>query len=430
MVELIGKHPPIDVTKSPSASPLGIELDDASVADGSNEKEAAARMQVICQFARESLLSYVKKDVNLTVYPGSIAVPADLFAPRLLSSQSPIHNDESEEDVTQKKLQPARKSKSKKTAPVSKAKKATPAPSRRSSKKLKARSAPPRSTDDEVDVIDGNKDLLSPAESPSSSLPVSSATKGDESSVFGDDGPLFSPASSPVRSDTADFANGLDVSPIVQAETPVKRSRKETQKHVSGPASKTADRKRKSNDVEHLDEFPSPFGSEGPAFLSSQGSTKEKVSSNKAKKRKSTPTPAGTSTTGTGKKSSSQKSKATPVSIDNKVMVNITNSSGSTKNESAAAKKKKVPKNAMSQGTDDEFDFFISPPKAAVGRSGKSPSLLPEKSTPARKSRAPSKVKVGKGKKVADSSPSTTSPSEPSPPSARRGTRSSARLRT
>eukprot|EP00804_Cyclotella_cryptica_P029241 CCRYP_011675-RB/>CCRYP_011675-RB protein AED:0.01 eAED:0.01 QI:1427/1/1/1/1/0.75/4/248/1365 len=424
MVELIGKHPPIDVSKYSSASSLDIELEDASVAGDSVEKEAAARMQVICQFARESLLSYVKKDVNLTVYPGSIAVPADLFAPRLQSSQSPIHDDDSDEDVPRKRRQQPRKSNSKKSVPASKVKKTAPAPSRGSSEKLNARSAPLPSKDDQL-----NKAMLSPAPSSSNSGSVSPASKGDESSVFGEDGPIFSPAASPLPSDTADFANGLDVSPIAQAETPVKQSSKKTNTRFSGVESKVANKKRKSNDIEPFDEFPSPFDSEGPSFLSSQGSSKEKKSVNNAKKRKSTPTSGGTASTGKEKKPSSQKSKATPVSVDSKVMVNITNTSGPTKKELAVLKKKKSPNNSMSQATDDELDFPISPAKEAVRRSGKSASLLSEKSIPARQARAPSKAKVGKRKKAADSSPSTTSPSEPSP-SARRGTRSSARLRT
>ena len=78
MIEVVGKHPPINVLKPPSEmSSLEIsldgDLDDAESAafhGDIDEKEAAARMKIITQFAREVLLSHVKKDVNLSPYPG------------------------------------------------------------------------------------------------------------------------------------------------------------------------------------------------------------------------------------------------------------------------------------------------------------------------------------------------------------------------
>ena len=73
MVELIGKHPPVNVLKtSVDVSTLGMSLGDEDDADiygnDVDEKEAMARMKIICQFAREVLLSHVKSDHNLTVY--------------------------------------------------------------------------------------------------------------------------------------------------------------------------------------------------------------------------------------------------------------------------------------------------------------------------------------------------------------------------
>ena len=40
---------------------------------------AEAKLRIICSSAREVLLSYVKKDVNLATYPGGIQLPASLF---------------------------------------------------------------------------------------------------------------------------------------------------------------------------------------------------------------------------------------------------------------------------------------------------------------------------------------------------------------
>lgn len=74
MVELIGKHPPVNVLKtSVDVSTLGMSLDDDEddadiYGNDVDEKEAMARMKIICQFAREVLLSHVKSDHNLTVY--------------------------------------------------------------------------------------------------------------------------------------------------------------------------------------------------------------------------------------------------------------------------------------------------------------------------------------------------------------------------
>jgi len=39
----------------------------------------AAKLKTICVVAREVLLSYMKKDVNLTTYPGVIQLSMDLF---------------------------------------------------------------------------------------------------------------------------------------------------------------------------------------------------------------------------------------------------------------------------------------------------------------------------------------------------------------
>jgi hypothetical protein len=81
------------------------------------------------------------------------------------------------------------------------------------------------------------------------------------------------------------------------------------------------------------------------------------------------------------------------VSVESKAMINITNTNSSKK---TAGAKKKI-------RDTDEFDFPHSPPKSTIGRA--------------------------RNKKLAKSSPSTTSPSEPSPFSTRKGNRSSTRVR-
>ena len=396
MVELTAKHPPIDV-KIASNSPLEIDFDETSVNEG-GANEAAARMQVICQFARESLLSYVKKDVNLTVYPGSIALPADLYAPRLRTSQSPMNDEMSEESAERpKKRDSGTKVKSKKTA----------------SKQIPAH---------DEDSVFGDEDRLpSPKTSPVEPTASHPFAKDDDSSVFGADSPVFSPSASPVASDTHDFDKGLDVSPIAQAESPRKPIAKPVvDKKRPSVSSRKVDKKRKTIEVNPFDEFPSPLSNEEPSFLSSQGSSK-KLGGRRSKKSKSTPVTVAHAASSSDKKrsNSSGKSKPTPVSIESKAMVNITNKSEPIR-KSNPSEKKRAQKRVASQSTDDEFDFPHSPPKASSKRvSKKSPSLLSDKAPVARKSRVV-KPKVGKAKKASESSPSTT---DPSSASTRRGTR-------
>jgi hypothetical protein len=132
MVKLVGKHALIDM-KCASNSTLGTDFDEG---DG---KEAAARMQVICRCAHKILLSYVEKDVNVMVCSENIALPADLFAPRLETSQSLINDDTSEDES----LEPLRKRKS---TPKSRSKKTSP-------RKPKACSNPAPAQDDEMERL-------------------------------------------------------------------------------------------------------------------------------------------------------------------------------------------------------------------------------------------------------------------------------------
>jgi hypothetical protein len=116
MIDLIGKHPPINVLKTSASGMSSLEMslnednDDIDFNDLS-EKEVMPLMKIICQFAREVLLSHVKKDVNLTVYPGSIQFPGDLYSRRKPSSTSPVNDyayksEESDESSLTKAKKP------------------------------------------------------------------------------------------------------------------------------------------------------------------------------------------------------------------------------------------------------------------------------------------------------------------------------------
>lgn len=84
MTEVIGNgYMPRDVSglgETPvSLSPeLGNE-DALGGVSSRNTALAAAKLKIICVAAREVLLSFVKKDVNLTPYPGAIQLPSTLF---------------------------------------------------------------------------------------------------------------------------------------------------------------------------------------------------------------------------------------------------------------------------------------------------------------------------------------------------------------
>jgi hypothetical protein len=75
MTELAGKCEPIKVSRK--SFPAG----QLSYASGNEDaaKRESAKLDVVCAAAREVLLSYVKKDVNLAVYPGKITLPGHLF---------------------------------------------------------------------------------------------------------------------------------------------------------------------------------------------------------------------------------------------------------------------------------------------------------------------------------------------------------------
>ena len=67
-----------------TVSSIGISLEEStlyrpSAADSMIGEEAQAKLKIICLAARDVLLKFVKKDVNLTDFPGGIRIPDDLF---------------------------------------------------------------------------------------------------------------------------------------------------------------------------------------------------------------------------------------------------------------------------------------------------------------------------------------------------------------
>lgn len=90
MTEIIGKYYPIRNSKRDSTGgkfSFSAALDDEKV---SREVQClvASKLHLVCEVAREVLLSYVKKDVNLAVYPGKITLPAHLFHRRATRGHS------------------------------------------------------------------------------------------------------------------------------------------------------------------------------------------------------------------------------------------------------------------------------------------------------------------------------------------------------
>jgi len=133
MTEMLGNnYDPVDVmgdfnksviAQSPrsSLSP-SVDLDDSlnlsrgDISPVVRAKEvSAAKLKIVCMAAREVLLSFVKKDVNLTPYPGDVQIPASLFSKRLASnarlsqssqSSGSLHQRESLDSLASKKRTP------------------------------------------------------------------------------------------------------------------------------------------------------------------------------------------------------------------------------------------------------------------------------------------------------------------------------------
>jgi hypothetical protein len=110
MTEILGKHMPVDAFPGHStstSSPLRLSTSPQKTTslplvefDRKRGEMLEAKLKTICVAAREVLLSFVKKDVNLTTYPGIIQIPSSLFkkssgGPTLRMSQHSIESSQS-----------------------------------------------------------------------------------------------------------------------------------------------------------------------------------------------------------------------------------------------------------------------------------------------------------------------------------------------
>ena len=481
MVELIGKHPPVNVLRSSvDVSALGMS-DDEDEADiygnDVDEKEAMARMKIICQFAREVLLSHVKSDHNLTVYrkwdvsswcffvqmicknlhtfillsssfliAGSISFPATLFSRRLSTSPVPRKY----EDSAVKKRRPKKsigdyvKAKQKDEEGMSENEE--PEEDDEDSSK-KSESEDDKSVDDEKseDSIREQKKDETFERSPSPSASASPFSNdndggGDFANDFGDVSPISKAAESPVVDSSAPKGRTKKRSSTVSTKAKAKPTKQ------SKTSSKNSSSKKRKIDV--FDEFLSPETDGGDSDAASESPVRGKSNSLAKKSRKSTPS---TKTTSAKKKARG----ATPVSIPKQIRLKSIDpnsaSSGSTapsKRKGAATKKKqvaakKVKKSAVAVEKKDALDFSDSPVKPKASAAGRSRKKSSAKKAPAKKatktkvSVGGSKAKVAAGKRssggrgktqVSASSPSTTSEAS-SKASPRRSARRSTRVR-
>ena len=242
MVETVGKHPPINVLAADADLDLD-EDEEAFAGIGVGEKEAAARMKIIAQFAREALLSHVKKDVNLTTYPGQICVPGDLYGARRSISPKPVYESDDSDEAPKKKR-----------------------PKKSISHYVKKRESEEKM--EEEDVSDEVAD----------SSPEKSEEQLDE----------HSPASviSPAASSEKDMEFG-DVSPIAKANdspalAPSSKKRSSAPKAASGSSKRSkskasSGRKRRSSEIDVFDEFASPEGSGGKRAKSASSKKRSKA---------------------------------------------------------------------------------------------------------------------------------------------------------
>ncbi len=359
MIELIGKHPPVNVLKANTSemtlleASLYVDEDDVGIHGASvSEDEAMARMKIICQFAREILLSHVKKDVNLTVYPGSIQFPGDLYSrPRPSTSPVNANADDESEDSTPKKPQKPKKSISYYV------KKNQSQDERAAAKSDHSLKKDDNSEDDKYSFEEDKLEIVEKSEEDDNDPNIDFSGDTYDPSVS------FSPSPSPHPLDNDVFDKNLgEVSPIAKTNSPavdvVSKGRGEKSRLLSSATVKmstSTERKRKMDEINVFDEFPSPAL---PGGLADDGKV---LSASPVKKRKSTP-----------KSGSSKKSKATPVSVPSSVLINVTNStttsarSGSSVPTNSSSRKRKTSKNKIIakrsiEEEDDDFNFSDSP---------------------------------------------------------------------
>lgn len=464
MIDLIGKHPPINVTTT-TAGMTSLELslyddDDYEDVEAVSDKELVLRMKIVCQLAREVLLSHVKKDINLTVYPGIIQFPGDLFLRPRSSSTSPLNayayksEEESEEELSRKKTTKPKKSIS---HYVKKSQDELPPPNSDDSDcddEIAVKKGPPndRLTDD---TYEHSPSLSpSPRKSKSNELGIElgispcvtkshdkmSLSKSDKSprrqqGRLSSDSYDHSPSFTPSTTDSGGFDNFGGVSPISHAESPAAheaaksapKTHSSMQPHVKKRRSKssTISEKCKSKAIDVFDEYATADGiDDSPAY----GQTLTN------KKRKSTTV----SRKGGG---NAKKAKAaTPVSVPKSVMVNLTNSTttSSSRSNSAATTTAAVPQmkkaskaKVVTKSVDkiDDFDFTDDPSpvkpktkgrlgKGGGGKKSSSSTSTREKIAVVSKAKAPVKstvAAVSKKTKKKQPSPSSGSSTKKSP---------------
>jgi len=396
MVEMIGKHPPINVLKtSADVSALDMSLDDDDddadiYGNDVDEKEARARMNIIMQFSREVLLSHVKSDVNLTAFPGAIQLPPDLYGsrrPRSSTSPMPLPRYDVDESAEKKK---PRKSVS---HFVDNAK-----------KKLEQEEDEDEEDEDEEMNSPNQSERSDNTEEKSTSSPVSeeeespekASSPGNKSEELEDE---KSPASSP-EADEFDF--GADLSPISKPSPAVVDKGKKKKSSSTGGGRRKSSTKSSKRKVDIFDETE---------FLKDSPDGGKPSAAKKRRKSSSARTPKASSS----KKSKSSKSSTTPVPV----MINIDpnsagSSDGKTKKKKAtkpAAKKqqvsakKKAKKSVSVEMKDDTFSFSGSPaPKAKkVSRAkttskGSTKKKAPAKKAPVKKA-SKAKISIGGGGK-------------------------------
>ncbi|KAL9188826.1 hypothetical protein ACHAXT_007204 [Thalassiosira profunda] len=228
MVETVGKHPPINVL----AADADLDLDEDAEAFAGitvSENEAEARMKIVAQFAREALLAHVKKDVNLTAYPGRICVPGDLYGARRSVSPKPVYESDDSDDAPKRKK-----------------------PKQSISHYVKKRESEEKMKDDEV----------------ADSSPAS----------------VISPAASSEKDEDLDMDFGDTLSPIAKTnDSPALAHSSRKKRATSGSSKRTkskasSGKKRRADSIDVFDDFASPEGSGGKRAKSAKRSKATPVS--------------------------------------------------------------------------------------------------------------------------------------------------------
>ena len=118
MTEMIGNQfQPLDVHATTSSLVLSANSDDSFASplvqdsgESGNLALITAQMKTTCAAARDVLLTFVKKDVNLTPYPGQIEVPTSVFKKLTLSSIKASYEEDADMETPVKVRVTSRKS--------------------------------------------------------------------------------------------------------------------------------------------------------------------------------------------------------------------------------------------------------------------------------------------------------------------------------